>query len=110
MERTLFGTRLVALRKSHHMTQEQVAQKIGLNRTSYTCYEIGSSLPGVMTLCTLADIFDVSLDYLMGRSDSPKTADVSQGHPTADELQLMEYYRRLSERQRHAVIGLMKTF
>ncbi|MBQ3069506.1 MAG: helix-turn-helix transcriptional regulator [Clostridia bacterium] len=109
MERTLFGTRLVALRKAHHLTQEKVAKMLDIDRSTYTCYEIGNSMPGVMTLCTLADIFNVSMDYLMGRTDTPKLANVTQPQATAEELQLMEYFRHLNERQRLAVVSLLKT-
>ncbi len=108
MERTMFGTRLTSLRKARRMTQEQVATRLEVNRTTYTCYEIGNSLPGVMTLCKIADIFDVSLDYLMGRIQTEKPDDAMQVYPSAEELQLTESYRMLNDRQRRALRELIK--
>ena len=104
-----FCARLVALRKSHHMTQKQVADRLGLNRVSYTCYEISTSSPGLDKLCQLADIFGVSIDYLLGRSNHKKLIDMEEGYLSTDEIELLENYRRLNDRQRRSLRELVKT-
>lgn len=55
------------LRESAHMTQGQVADKLGIRYQSYQSYELGLTLPSLDNFIKLADLFEVSLDYLIGR-------------------------------------------
>lgn len=64
----IFCERLIEMRKSLGMTQRQVAEKLGITQPSYIRYEIGNSEPTLENLAKLADIFDVSVDYLLGRT------------------------------------------
>ena len=57
------GDKIKALRKSRRMTQEDFSQKIGVSRSTLSCYEIGERTPNVKTLQHIADQFDLSLDY-----------------------------------------------
>ena len=61
--------RLRTLRKERGETQAQVAAQIGLAERHYQRFEAGVNLPGFENLCALADHFDVSLDYMTGRSE-----------------------------------------
>lgn len=63
--------RLKELRLRDKKTQKELAVLLGIDRTTYTKYETEASEPNLETLFTLADYFDVSLDYLVGRSDDP---------------------------------------
>lgn len=65
----IFQTRLLELRKSEHLTQKEMANKLGITQPSYIRYENGTSEPTLETLARIADIFDVSVDYLLGRKD-----------------------------------------
>ena len=67
----MLGNRLRMLRTQRKLTQEEVAQKIGVARTTYAMYEQNSREPDNVTLQKLADFFDVSTDYLLGRTDNP---------------------------------------
>ena len=67
-----FGQRLQKLRKGKQQTQDQMAQMCSMSARGYQNYEIGKSTPNYRTLLLLADYFDVSLDYLVGRSDNPQ--------------------------------------
>ncbi|MCI6400524.1 MAG: helix-turn-helix domain-containing protein [Oscillospiraceae bacterium] len=53
------------------MTQVIVAKKVHITERQYQRYEAGDNEPTLSVLLRLADLFDVSLDYLAGRSDSP---------------------------------------
>ena len=64
-----FSERLKAIRKSRGITQKQLAQDIGASERGIQSYEIGERKPAFDQLIALADFFDVSLDYLVGRSD-----------------------------------------
>ncbi|NLY47325.1 MAG: helix-turn-helix transcriptional regulator, partial [Tissierella sp.] len=50
---------------------EDIAKVIGVTRPAYTAYERGLRTPDYDILVTLADYFDVSVDYLLGRTDNP---------------------------------------
>ena len=66
-----FSKRLVELRQSRNLTQKQVYEAVGMSSIGYQRYEYGDREPAFSKLIALADYFDVSLDYLVGRSDDP---------------------------------------
>lgn len=66
-----FSERLKELRSSRNLTQKQVYEAIGMSAIGYQRYEYGEREPAFKQLIALADYFDVSLDYLVGRSDDP---------------------------------------
>lgn len=66
-----FSERLVELRKSRNLTQRQVYSGVSMSALGYQRYEYGEREPSFQKLLALADYFDVSLDYLVGRSDDP---------------------------------------
>ncbi len=65
----IFQERLIELRKMFKFTQRQIAKKLNIAQPSYIRYEIGNSQPTLENLCKLADIYDVSVDYLLGRKE-----------------------------------------
>ena len=60
---------LKVLRTSNHFTQKYVASKLGITYQSYQAYENGKSLPSLESFIALAELFDVSLDSLIGRDE-----------------------------------------
>ena len=58
-------------RKNLGITQKQAAAAAGVAERLYQSYEYGKVVPSALVLIALADYFDVSLDYLVGRSDDP---------------------------------------
>jgi len=66
-----FSERLIELRISRKLTQKQVYESLGMSAIGYQRYEYGDREPAYQNLIALADYFDVSLDYLVGRSDDP---------------------------------------
>lgn len=69
---TTFGERFKDERILKGLTQEQLAKKFFLNKSSISRYEKNSQLPEMSTLEKFADFFDVSIDYLLGKSDIKK--------------------------------------
>ena len=59
--------RLKQLRKSKNLYQRDVAEYLGLERTTYVKYETGASMPSMDILLRLSDLYGVSIDYLLGR-------------------------------------------
>ena len=58
-------------RKFKKVTQKQAASAAGITESMYQFYEYGKNEPTASVLIALADYFDVSLDYLLGRTDHP---------------------------------------
>lgn len=67
---TKFPDRLKKMRKSISLTQKEIANKLNIQRVTYSHYETGRSQPSIDTLIILADIFNCSIDYLVGISDN----------------------------------------
>lgn len=64
--------RLKLLRKQKHMSQLSLAMKLNTTKMSISRYETGKREPDLKTLILIADFFDVSIDYLLERTDNPK--------------------------------------
>lgn len=62
---------LKRFRHTYGITQKKAAEIAGVAERVYQSYEYGKVVPTVTVLIALADFFDVSLDYLVGRSDNP---------------------------------------
>ena len=61
--------RIRDLREDNDLTQQQMADKLFINRRTYSSYEVGSRSIPVEILGKIADIFDTSIDYLVGRTN-----------------------------------------
>ena len=66
-----YQRRMRDLREDHDKTQEEIAQILGTSQTMYARYERGANELPIRHLITLADYYNVSTDYLLGRSDQP---------------------------------------
>jgi transcriptional regulator with XRE-family HTH domain len=64
-----FGERIAHLRKESGLTQEQLAQKIGVSRQSIQKYESDRADPRLLLATCMADVLGVSLDYLAKGGD-----------------------------------------
>ena len=69
MEQIYFGQRIAALRKDRGMTQEVLAKKLGVTNQAVSKWESDQCCPDIMQLPALADIFEISLDVLFGRTE-----------------------------------------
>ena len=64
--------RLRTIRLEHRLTQQELADVLGLDRTSYTYYETGKTSPSAVNIIKLAKIYNVTVGYLLG---------VEENHP-----------------------------
>lgn len=67
--KTPLAERLGSLRKERHLRQEDVASALGIATLTYQRYEYGDRDPQSAVICALADFYQVSADYLLGRSE-----------------------------------------
>ncbi|MXP77212.1 helix-turn-helix domain-containing protein [Lachnospiraceae bacterium WCA-9-b2] len=65
----IFGERLRTLRLAHSMTQQTLAELLCSERTTILGWELKDKEPDYQYVVDIADIFDVSIDYLFGRDD-----------------------------------------
>lgn len=68
---SIFSDRLTELRKKRKLTQQQVADKLGINRVTYTNWEKGNREPSIDKIIRITQILDTTVDYLVGLSDIP---------------------------------------
>ena len=66
-----FSERIKLLREERGLTQSALGEIIGVKRFSIYSYEKGRAFPDMRGLIALADYFNVSMDYLAGRTDNP---------------------------------------
>ena len=63
--------RLKELRLKHNLTQEQAADAMDLSLSAHNRYEYGKREPTASVLIRMADLYGVTIDYLVGRTDEP---------------------------------------
>lgn len=104
------------IRKSHNLTQADVARVLGIDRTTYTLYELGTTFPSIASLIKLADAYNASVGYIIGKelNNNPdrliKDADYIREDnidPLAllskDERSLLFSYRTLAEDEKKRI-------
>lgn len=69
-----FQDRLRELRKERDYKQEDIAEKLNISPSAYGFYEQGKTIPNATTITFLANLYDVSSDYLLGRVDIRKAS------------------------------------
>lgn len=69
----IFHEHLKQIRKDKKKTQKEVAIAIKLSERNYQSFEYGKVKPSFETLIALADYFDISIDYLVGRTNNPNS-------------------------------------
>lgn len=102
---------LKKLRIEKRISQQQLADVIGTSQQSINKYENQTTEPDIYTLTLLADFFETSIDYLVGRTDVRHAVEeVWRCDLNADELELVEKYRQLSRNKRETVQSVIKSF
>jgi transcriptional regulator with XRE-family HTH domain len=93
-----FSKRLKELREEASLTQKDIAEALGIDRTTYTKYETGKSEPDFETTSKIADYFNVSVDYLLGKSDIRNPSDEIT-KAVSDDPELAEFWNELKDRE-----------
>lgn len=66
---SLLSKRILILRKQSKLTQEELSDKLGFTQRAYAYYENGERIPKTLKLLIIAQFYNVSSDYLLGRTD-----------------------------------------
>lgn len=72
----MFGKRLREMRMKRNFTQQNMADMLDIALRSYQCYETGTRNPSFDLLVKIADILNISTDYLLGRDEYLKSLGV----------------------------------
>ena len=87
---TTLGNRITELRESKKMTQQELAKKLNISRASLSHYEKNRREPDYETLQKIADYFQVSIDYMFGRTANSKEILDEQVRDFVDSLELSD--------------------
>lgn len=96
------------LRIENNLTQKELADKLGVTNKSVWAYENGYAVPPIETLIKLADTFNCTVDYLVGREQEYTIINFNQEVlSTTEEFELVRNYRKLSARDKFVVSKLI---
>ena len=71
-DKVKIGNQLKKLRKSFNLSQQKFAEKCGLSQTTYSHYETGLNLITTTAIFSICKTYNISMDYLVGRTNNPK--------------------------------------
>lgn len=80
LDKDIFSQRLIELRTKNNIMAKDVASQIGVSKQAYSLYEKKQTNPSADILIALANLFNVSLDYLTGRTSDPDMANSNKLH------------------------------
>lgn len=106
-------SRIKQLRQERGLSQRALAELLGLSQQSINKYENHNIEPDIAMLCQIATLFDVSIDYLVERTDTrqlPIPFEASQQPLSCDELRLIRNYRQLSPDERLSIELVIRNY
>lgn len=101
------GELVRGLRKSAGLTQSELADAIGIARSTLATIETGADLPGRETLLALADYFQISVDQLRSRPNGQRRPRQGEVVNDPDELAWLNLWRTLTHEQRIFALRLL---
>ena len=103
--------RLKDLRLQMGLSQQALAEKLNVSQQSICKYENNTIEPNIDMLKAMADLFDVSVDYLIGYSSyTHKVEEVSETDLSKEELAMLKQYRSLTPSTRSLVNQFINEF
>ncbi|MBQ8783068.1 MAG: helix-turn-helix transcriptional regulator [Clostridia bacterium] len=98
------GNRIKELRKSHHMSQIHLSIELEVSQETISAYENEKYYPSYQVLMKLSDIFNTSVDYIMGLTDDASV----NGGVSYQEGVLLSCYRRLNDVQKEKAMAYLQ--
>ena len=99
------------LRESHGISQQKLADAIGISQQSVNKYENHQTQPDIVTLIQMADFFHTSVDFLIGHSEAQAESEgVTVFKLNADEIRLVNQYRQLSLKEKDSIHLVMENY
>lgn len=94
----MFNERLKILRNEKNLTQRELAKLVKLSPSTIAMYETGQRMPDPEILQKLADVFNVTTDYLLGRTDIKNPAEKIT-KALEDDPELLQFWEDISARE-----------
>ena len=94
--------KLLELRKQHNKTQQELAEYLNTKHQTYGAYEKGINEPSIKTLIKLADYYNVSIDYLVGRQWHNDI-----GYLTPQQVDCVNMIKQLNENNTIKLMGYL---
>ena len=88
----MFPDALKLLRKARKINQMELAEKLGVSRSAIATWECGKRQPDFETLCRVADFFNVSADYLLGRTPMDVVVKHETPPPQGDDVLQLQFH------------------
>lgn len=118
----MLAENLKNIRKEHKLTQQDIANVLGIDRSTYAFYETGKTAPSVNTLYKLAEIYNISIESFVDEECNIRPAErksevsASVASPSADRLAYLEKdekmllmcYRLIDKDDKQKVIEALK--
>lgn len=115
---------LKSIRKEHKLTQQDIANVLGIDRSTYAFYETGKTTPSVTTLYKLAEVYNVPIErFIENESESAhfekkREVDMSVSSPGIDQLanldkdekMLLMCYRLIDSKNKEKAMEMLKDF
>ena len=98
--------RIKQLRKEKNLSQRALANLIGASNKAVNFWETGKVEPSAKFICALADVFECTADYLLGREDDFGNVNVMR-ELTDDEKLLLSVFSKLSKKQREEALNFI---
>lgn len=106
----MLGKRLRYLREKRKLSQLELAKKLDMPNQNLSNYERGFRQPDYETLNKIADFFDVTADYLLGRSDDPQLTEKEEKEVDKETKELLNLLDNLPEEERKKYIEKFKAY
>lgn len=97
------------LRKSNNLSQQELATIIGVSRSTIAMWETAGSQPDNASLLKLADYFNVSVDYLLGREDEDTKKEIAALPDDDLNLEIIKLLAELSPETREMALKILQT-
>lgn len=101
---------LKVLRREHGISQQRLADAIGVSQQSINQYENHSVEPDIAVLTRLADYFNTSIDFIVGRTEIRRPIEHTEAfHLNKDEAETITRYRALKKTEKHCIALMIQT-
>ena len=105
----LFECRFTEIRKAKTSSQKEMASLLNVSRQSISNYEKGNAQPSLQNLVKIADTFDISLDYLLCRTDYMQNPFTSDRVPDASvKKEINKILSTQSKSQQKSILNVIK--
>ncbi|PEK00316.1 helix-turn-helix domain-containing protein [Bacillus toyonensis] len=104
----MLGPRVKTLRKEMKLTQQALGDKVGLKKAAISQIENGNNAPSNEVLNKMADVFDVTADYLLGRSEHKNLTMDESSKIKKEMLEMAGKIEKLDSSKQETILNMMK--